>query len=198
MANSSELRARARFALGGNIFTVTWLLPICAYLLVSVANTVITGLPFIGLIASFVVVGPIAVGYQGYQLKIARGEKADLLGLIDGFKNDFLKNFLLGFMIQLFTILWTFLFIIPGIIKSYAYSMAYYISIDHPEYSWKECIDESQRIMKGNKWRLFCLQFSFIGWNIVAMFIPFGIGSAFLAPYTANANAQFYEEVKNN
>ena len=198
MANSSELRARARASLGGNIFTATWLITICAYLLVNAANAVVAFIPFIGLAASFVVYGPIAVGHQAYLLKIVRGEKADLLTLLDGFKKDFGKNFLVGFMMQLFTALWTLLFIIPGIVKSYAYSMAFYISNDHPEYSWKECLDESQRIMKGNKWKLFCSQFSFIGWAIVATVIPFGIGSAFLAPYTSVANAQFYEEVKNN
>ena len=198
MATFSELRARARASLGGNIFATTWLLTICAYLLVGVANGIVAVIPFIGGLLSLAVYGPIMVGYQGYQLKVARGEKTDLLSLIDGFKNDLAQNILVGFMMQLFISLWSLLFIIPGIVKSYAYSMAFYIRNDHPEYSWKECLDESQRIMKGNKWKLFLFQWSFIGWMLVAALVPFGIGQAFLAPYTAVANAHFYEEIKNN
>lgn len=35
-------------------------------------------------------------------------------------------------MTSLFTFLWSLLFVIPGIVKMYAYSMAYYIKLDHP------------------------------------------------------------------
>ena len=52
-----------------------------------------------------------------------------------------------GLMMSLFTFLWSLLFVIPGIVKMYAYSMAYYIKLDHPDYGWKACIDESRRLM---------------------------------------------------
>ena len=32
-----------------------------------------------------------------------------------------------------------------------------------------EAITESRRIMDGNKWRLFCLDFSFIGWELLCV-----------------------------
>ena len=82
-----------------------------------------------------------------------------------------------------------------SIVKTYAYSMAYYVKRDNPTYNWKQCLDESQCIMKGNKWKLFCLQFSFIGWAIVCVF-TFGIGYLWLAPYMNAATANFYENVK--
>ena len=54
--------------------------------------------------------------------------------LFSGFSSDFGQNFLIGLLTSIFTFLWGLLFVIPGIIKSYAYSLAYYIKADHPDY----------------------------------------------------------------
>jgi uncharacterized membrane protein len=101
----------------------------------------------------------------------------------------------LSLMTNLFVFLWSLLFIIPGFVKAYAYSMAPYIKYDHPEYSWKRCLDESKAMMKGYKWKLFCLDLSFIGWNIVGM-LCFMVGSYWVLPYTKAAQVCFYEELK--
>jgi uncharacterized membrane protein len=73
--------------------------------------------------------------------------------------------------------------------------MAPYIKYDHPEYSWKRCLDESKAMMKGYKWKLFCLDLSFIGWNIVGM-LCFIVGMYWVLPYTKAAQVCFYEELK--
>ncbi len=49
-------------------------------------------------------------------------------------------------------------------------------------------------MMDGNKWRLFGLQFSFIGWDILCAF-TLGIGNLWLTPYKQAATAVFYREV---
>ena len=49
----------------------------------------------------------------------------------------------------------------------------------------------SKQMMDGNKWSLFCLDFSFIGWMILSA-CTFGIGDLFLNPYTHMATAHFY------
>ena len=196
MSKSSELRAKARKALGGNIFDKAWLMALVACLVITVANFV--GLiPVVGTIGLIVIAGAVNVGVFGYFLKLVRGENPEFIDTVDGFKNDFVGNFLLGFMHDLFICLWTLLFIIPGIIATYSYSMAYYIKNDHPEYKWNECLKESKRMMKGYKWKLFCLEFSFIGWHIVAAFVPV-VGSWFVSPYVHAAQASFYEELKAN
>ena len=129
-------------------------------------------------------------------------------------------NFLMG----LFTLLWTLLFIIPGLIKTYSYAMTPYILAEHPEMTATEAITESRRIMDGNKWRLFCLSFSFIGWAllcaapaligigvlasialrteniltllwIIPLSIPLSVGALFLNPYQEAAWAAFYRDV---
>jgi uncharacterized membrane protein len=102
---------------------------------------------------------------------------------------------LLGFLKNLFIILWSLLFVIPGIVKTYSYAMAYYIKYDHPEYNWKMCIDESRRMMDGHKWRLFCLHFSFIGWELLGA-LAFGIGTLWVTPYKQAAEANFYDDLK--
>ena len=195
MLTSSELRAKARAALGGQIFSNDWLMALVVCL-ISVAAGMVGAIPGIGGIISILITGAVYVGVQGYFLKLVRGQMTDLASVFNGFKNDFVGNFLLGFMQALFIFLWSLLFLIPGIIATYSYSMVYYIKNDHPEYSWNECLKVSKQMMKGYKWKLFCLQFSFIGWYFVIIFIPFGIGSLFLAPYTTTATAAFYEELK--
>ena len=50
-------------------------------------------------------------------------------------------------------------------------------------------------MMSGNKWRLFKLNFSFIGWSLLCV-LTFGIGTLFLIPYINAATAEFYVELK--
>lgn len=48
--------------------------------------------------------------------------------------------------------------------------------------------------MAGNRWRLFCLDISFIGWSILAT-LSLGIGYLWLVPYQEAARAAFYREI---
>lgn len=77
-------------------------------------------------------------------------------------------------------------------IKSYSYQLVYYILFDNPDKDAKEIVEESENLMNGNRWRLFCLELSFIGWMILASF-TFGIGMLWLVPYMAIAQIVFYE-----
>lgn len=190
--SNREIRARARQDLGGNIFDSKWMMALLASVIVSLIIGACAAIPF----GALVVGGPLSIGLIGYFMRLMRKDEDPAIEQVfDGFINDFLQSFLIYLMTGIFTFLWTLLFIIPGIVKAYAYSMAYYVKRDNPTYDWKQCLDESQRIMKGNKWKLFCLQFSFIGWAIVCVF-TFGIGSLWLTPYMNAANANFYENIK--
>ena len=48
--------------------------------------------------------------------------------------------------------------------------------------------------MKGNKWRLFCLYFSFIGWYLL-IGVTFGIAAFWVVPYVHTAEVEFYDEI---
>lgn len=192
----SEIRAKARENLGNNIFGTTWMM---ALLVCLICGAILAGLSATGIggIVVLILTGPLYVGVFNVFLSIARGtSEVKLEQSFGGFTQNVSENILLGLMMNIFITLWTFLFIIPGIVKSYSYSMSYYIKNDHPEYTWQQCIDESRRIMNGNKARLFLLDLSFIGWIIVGA-LCLGIGTLWVTPYQYAARAVFYEEIKN-
>ena len=72
--------------------------------------------------------------------------------------------------------------------------MATYIANDHPELTARQAIAASKKMMQGHKWRLFCLDLSFLGWTLVAA-LTLGIGSFALAPYYETAKACFYQDL---
>ena len=50
-------------------------------------------------------------------------------------------------------------------------------------------------MMKGYKWKLFCLDLSFIGWYFVGA-LCFGVGALFVYPYHYMARTNFYLDIK--
>lgn len=191
MKTASEYRALARHRLGGRIFENTWLYA----MIVGVIGSVIFSLLSSTVILAFLFEGFYMIGASRIYLKLVRGAGGiDFADLLEA-KDRIGDAFVLGLLKNLFTALWTLLFIVPGIIKAYAYSMAYYISSEHPEYDWRRALEESQRIMRGNKWRLFCLDLSFLGWWIVGA-LCFGVGVFWAIPYHEVARAAFYEDLK--
>ena len=191
----AELKARARAQLGGGIFQNLWMMGLAVCLLVGLLESAAaTILPAIG---ALIVIGPLEYGQAYIFLKQARDRQPVQLGdMFRGFQDDFGGTFLIGFLSQLFVALWSLLFLIPGIVKSYAYSMAYYVKLDHPDYGWKACIDESRRLMNGHKWEKFVLDLSFFGWILVGA-LCLGVGTLWVTPYMAATEAQFYEYVRS-
>ena len=188
-----DLRKRARETLGGKIFGQKWLMGLAVSFVLSVilgtASTITSG------IGSIILTGPLMLGlYKSFLIAVRTHDDISFDNAFDGFKN-FGQTFLLGLMQSIFVMLWSLLFLIPGIVKTYAYSMAYYIMVDHPEYTWKQCLDESQNMMRGYKWQLFCLDLSFIGWILVGA-LCFGIGTLWVTPYQYTAHTEFYNALK--
>ncbi len=153
-------------------------------------------LEIIELLVLNVFVGPLSVGIASVHLDLVRGDgNIRIRRFFDGFRN-FIDNFQIGFMYLLHITLWSLLLIVPGIYVSYSYAMAFYVKKDHPDYRWQDCFDESERLMEGNRWRFFKLQFSFIGWILLGFLAFFGLGSLWVAPYQAVSSAVFYETIK--
>ena len=111
---------------------------------------------------TLVVGGAVRLGYVRFNLNLADGKAAAVSDLFSQ-KGRLWDGFCLKFLQGLYVALWSLLLVIPGIVKSYSYAMAPYIMAEHPALTANEAITESRRIMDGNKWRLFCLDFSFIG-----------------------------------
>ena len=100
------------------------------------------------------------------------------------------------FLKDLFLFFWTLLFIIPGIIKSFSYRMVPYILVDQPELTATQAIRRSKQMMKGNKWRAFVLDLSFILWYILSALTLGLVGLFFVNPYYEATNAELYQVLK--
>lgn len=103
---------------------------------------------------------------------------------------SFLWLTVIGFILLIISMIW-------AITKSYYYQLAYLIAIENPEMSSKDVVEKSKQLMTGNRSKLFWLQFSFIGWAILACF-TFGIGFLWLAPYIQFASIAFYKHVNGD
>lgn len=137
--------------------------------------------------------GSIQYGTCKFYMEQQRGKRADFETMFSGF-NRYGRTLVTGLLQMIFIFLWSLLFFIPGIIKSYSYALTGYVMVDF-DLSGEEAITKSRELMKGYKWKLFCLRFSFIGWILLAAFFTFGLGAIFLAPYGKAAEAEFYAEV---
>ena len=94
-----------------------------------------------------------------------------------------------------FTFLWSLLFVIPGIVKIYSYSMAPFILADNPDFTAREALSKSKKIMNGHKFELFVLQLSFFWWYILD-WITLGIASIYVIPYVNATTTNFYNKIK--
>ncbi len=151
----------------------------------------IAGLVLVYSIAMFIVGSAVELGYNRFNLSLYQSTSAPKIETLFSRFSYFGNAFSLRLLMFVKTLLWTLLFIIPGIIAAYRYSMAPFILAENPDMSASSAIEESKYLMSDKKWRLFCLQFSFIGWYILASFTA-GIGSVFLAPYIKAAYTAFY------
>ena len=139
--------------------------------------------------------GVLTIGLSSTTLSLLRAKHAAVEHLFDGFKLNLTNALLASVLYNIFLSLWTLLFVIPGIVKSYSYAMTFYILRDNPNMPANDAITESRRMMNGNKFRLFCLHFSFIGWLILSA-LTFGILLIWVIPYMQTAQAAFYESLK--
>lgn len=135
----------------------------------------------------------VSVGYAKFNLNLVDQIEASFDNLFEYFGN-WKTTAVTKLLRNLYILLWSLLFIIPGIIVSFSYAMTDYILAENPELSPNEALELSKQMMEGNRWRLFCLEFSFIGWSILCAF-TLGIGNLWLTPYRQAATAAFYREV---
>lgn len=166
-----------------------WMMCITAFLLMTILSGILimpSGEPqtlgealkvLILSLYGLVVTGPFTYGISKIMLMVSRGQSASVMNVFDGFSKLFKTMGLLLYM-TLFICLWSLLFIIPGIIAAIRYSMAFYIMIDNPDYSIRQCIEESKALMKGNVLKYVILQISFIGWILLTSLVSAAIISA--------------------
>lgn len=140
----------------------------------------------------------VEAGFIIFLLNTIRATQPCFGNLLDGF-GFFFKIIVLNFLMALFIILWSFLLFVPGIIAALSYSQAIYILVDDPTKSAMQCLRESKALMRGHKWELFKLQFSFFGWALLASLPTVGYAvQVWTIPYTSMSYALYYEKLVGN
>lgn len=146
-------------------------------------------------IALFILGSIVEVGYMKFNLDLVDRQKEAEIGTMFGYFQFWKSAACARLLKGVYVLLWSLLFIIPGIIAGYSYAMTSYILAENPELTASEAIQRSEQMMSGNRWRLFCVQISFIGWEILSALLTFGIGGLWITPYKQAATAAFYREI---
>lgn len=116
---------------------------------------------------------------------------------IENFRDKtFLNIAKVSFFKGIYIFLWSLLFIIPGIVKSYEFWAADYILAVRPNADKDEALQLSKTVMQGNKWNLFVLQLSFIGWEILSSLTLNLVGVFYAYPYMQATFVEFFSEIR--
>ena len=203
MLENHQLRYNAKQQLGGGIFRSAWLNMLCVCTITPLLSGVFTStdvdyVHWIGLVVMFLATGALQFGLARVMTNCARNREWGIGQVFSAFsENAFGKTLLLNIVHSIFLFLWSLLFLIPGLIKSYSYALIYYLQ-QEPENVHKEpteLITESRIWMNGYKWKLFCLDLSFIGWYLLGA-LCLGIGTLFVVPYHQMARTNFYLDLR--
>ncbi len=98
---------------------------------------------------------------------------------------------------EMYQFFWFLLLIVPGIRAFYSYRLIYFLKVDRPELPADKIIAESKRLMDGRRWKLFCLDISYIWWFLASAVLTNNILDIMVRPYHATACAAFYEDLLN-
>jgi uncharacterized membrane protein len=180
--------AQARESLRGR-----WGLAIGTFVVMQLIMIGVQMIPSVGGIGGLILTGPMSVGLAIFALSLSRNQNPRLPQLFEGFQRF---GVALGayLLMVLFVCLWFLLLVIPGIIATYAYSQIFFIIAEDPTIGPLQSIRKSKEMMRGNKWKLFCLNLRFIGWALLCI-LTLGIGLLWLYPYVFISLAKFYDDL---
>lgn len=135
--------------------------------------------------------GPFEAGRAKFFISAREGDSS-MMRMFDNFgSGKYMATVKTMFARYIYTFLWSLLFVIPGIIKSYEYYLIPYLIAENPNLPKERAFAISKQAMNGEKWKLFVLQLSFIGWHLLGM-LACCMGSVFVAPYETATYAEFY------
>lgn len=188
MKNASFFRKEGREILKNH-----WGEAVLACIIATIIPSVLAYIPVIGSILCILAEGLLVTGLIIYFIKLKNTRKSDISEIFNSMKTDTWNKIGTFIITSIFTFLWCLLFIIPGIIKAYSYAMTMYLRTKKPELTATQTITLSREIMNGKKWKLFCLQCSFIGWMLLCL-LTLGLGYIILMPYIQASTIAFYED----
>lgn len=201
MKTSSEYRAQAREALQnrwGEAAIVSLIILLSA-ILISAPSFIAEWAGSITTVLSVLIL-PLQYAYYISLLERTRGNEEELtrFTLQYAINNTYANTRFLvaGLLIMLLSMVAAiFTLGIGAIVVKYMYAMVPYLLHDYPELTPREAMKISREMMRGQKWNLFILDFTFIGWKLLSI-LTAGLGMIFVEPYMSTAHATFYEDLK--
>lgn len=202
MKKASDYRAMARETLQGRwneaaiLGLVYFLVSLVAELPSLVGSSELWAASITGILSILLL---LPLGYVLYNVFLHKVHNWDITPLEDAkhmfvnrYSTALLSMFAIGLIVFVASI---FTFGILGVILAFAYQLTPYILEENPNMGIRDAMYASRMMMRGHKWQLFCLGWSFIGWILLAI-LTAGIGLVWLMPYIYTAYAHFYEDVK--
>ena len=71
-----------------------------------------------------------------------------------------------------------------------------YLLAEHPDMPKDQAFAMSRQMMKGQKWKAFVLDLSFLGWSILSLFTLGILGLFYVNPYKYSTKAALYETLR--
>lgn len=121
---------------------------------------------------------------------------ADFSEITFYFGKNYMNTVKTLFFWRLYIFLWTLLFIIPRIIKGYEYRMVPYILAERPDLDYKQVLQLSSRMMNYEKFHVFVLDLSFIGWGLLSLATCGIVGVFYVTPYIEQTYPFLYNILK--
>lgn len=139
---------------------------------------------------NFFISSVILVGLCRFFVRNHYGE-TKLRNLFFGFGRDYGNIFAVLLVTRIIVWLWSLLFLIPGIIANYSYCMVPYLLSENPNMDGKQARRLSIQMTEGQKWNIFVLELSFLGWYLLGL-ICLLVGVLLIPPYEYSTKAELY------
>ena len=144
------------------------------------------------LLIGIFLINPLCIGQMHFMLS-SRVRAAGINEYKSAFQKDHYGNVCKVMFATRFTIILCYLLlIIPGIYKTYQYRMVPYLLAENPKMDYHRAVYLSDSMMKGQKWKAFVLDLSFLGWNLLSLLTCTILSIVYVTPYRNHTNVGLY------
>lgn len=145
----------------------------------------------------FFISNVILVGRARFFLENRKNDDIKMIKLLYPYKIKKAKNIAVAmFKKKLYTFLWSFT-IIGGVTKYYSYILVPYILAENPSLKAKDALMLSKKMTKGYKWKIFLLDLSFFGYDILGVLTLNITNLLYKNPYKQCTYTELYMHLRN-
>lgn len=100
------------------------------------------------------------------------------------------------FVLTVYQALWTLTIVGPVIVR-YSYYMVPFILAENPDIGARKAMILSKKMMNGYKWKCFCLELTFLGWDLLGLATGGIVAVLFSNPYKTAAFSEVYAQLRS-